>query len=96
MTIISKTLPAGKYVLFARVDTANENFTDSDAIGGCEIPGDSVSVGLLEDQTPGEVIALTSAISHAGGPVELKCHEASGNFDVDGASLTGVKVDSLG
>jgi hypothetical protein len=39
---------------------------------------------------------LTSAISHAGGAVLLTCTETSGNFDVEHASLTAIKVDSLG
>jgi len=96
MTIISKTVPAGKYVLVARVSASNEDFLESDAIGSCDIPGDSVGVRMAEDGDGGEELALTSAITHGGGAIELKCNEASGNFDVDSASLTGVKVDSLG
>lgn len=99
-TIISKTLDPGYYVLFARVSVTNnaDDVTD-EAIGSCSIPGDSEAVLLVDDARGSgtdEVLPLTSAVNHAGGALELKCTELNGNFDVESASLSGVKVTSLG
>ena len=98
-TIISKTVAAGNYVLFARVSVENAGDPDDEAIGSCSIPGDSEGV-LLVDGARGsgtdEVLALTAAVQHAGGALELKCGEATGNFDVESARLSGVKVSELG
>jgi hypothetical protein len=98
-TIITKTLAAGNYILFARISVTNAGDPADEAIGGCEIPGDSESVLLVDDARGSgtdEVMALTSAVNHGGGALELKCHESTGNFDVESARLSGVKVDSFG
>jgi hypothetical protein len=101
-TIISKTLPAGNYVLFARIEVLNAGWLHDVADGGCAMPGDSVpgtgtrgDVYFNEDDS-NTTITLTSAISHAGGAIEMNCTEESGDFDVYSASLTAIKVDSLG
>jgi hypothetical protein len=96
-TIISKTLPPGNYVLFARVSLQNLGFVRSDdAFGDCTIPGDHGPGPSLPGDETSASMALTSAISHAGGAIELKCTETGGDIDVSSASLSGVKVDSLG
>ena len=94
-TIISKVVPAGNYVLFATVHAFNTNYPGDYATGSCAIPGDSDGFYLPGDH-PAEGFALSSAISHQGGAIELRCTETGGNFDVERASLSGVKVDSLG
>jgi hypothetical protein len=93
-TIVSKTLPAGNYVLFARVDVDHKSTVDT-GVGGCDIPGDSEDLSLRNDYS-NAVIALTSTVAHSGGAIELKCTETSGDFEVNSAHLTAVKVDALG
>ena len=94
-TIVSKTLPAGNYVLFAQVEASRNPTTDVDAIGTCEIPGDETGT-VIDDEDLYDGLALTSAISHPGGAIELKCTESSGDLEIGGATLSGIKVDSLG
>lgn len=94
-TIISRTLPAGRYVLFAVVSGLNGDAGNDDAHAGCTIPGTEVNVIISED-VAGDVAALTSEHTHSGGAIELKCTEVSGDFRVNSATLSGVKVDSLG
>jgi hypothetical protein len=88
-------VPAGKYVLFARVQAQRNPTTDDAAVGGCRIPGDFSGVIILADELTDQQ-PLTSAISHPGGAIELTCTETSGDFQVGSASLSGVKVDALG
>jgi hypothetical protein len=94
-TIVSKTLPAGNYVLTAHVSTSSPNFADTSS-GYCDISGDRAEFNFPDGDTDNGNGTLTSAISHAGGAVLLTCTETSGNFDVEHASLTAIKVDSLG
>lgn len=93
-TIISKTLPAGKYVLFARVSVDRQSAADR-GNGGCDMPGDSDSAAITSDELD-TTLVLTSTIDHPGGAVTLTCTETSGDFQVDGAHLTAVKVDAIG
>jgi hypothetical protein len=94
-TIISKTLPAGKYVVTAHVLTFSPSFED-DASGECDITGDSAFFYFPDGDASNGNATLTSAISHPGGPLLLTCTETRGNFDVSNASLTAIKVDSIG
>ncbi len=103
--VVSKTLPAGTYLLFATVALVNQDGDgagDEVAAAECRIPGYSTGTqGLLWDSDFGtadtkETAALSSAIVHAGGAVELRCEEKAANVDVFGATLTAIKVDSLG
>lgn len=43
-----------------------------------------------------ETLAFTTAVAHPGGTIEITCTEEHGDFDVFSASLSGIKVDSLG
>jgi hypothetical protein len=94
-TIISKTLPAGNYIVTAHVDTFSPSFAD-DAFGHCDISGDRAGFFFPDGDGYNGNATLTAAISHAGGAVLLTCTETGGNFDVSNASLTAIKVDSLG
>lgn len=97
-TVISKVLAAGTYLLFASVDLENQD-RDSLSLGGCSIPGyNSELYRLNEDGQPGdtESISMASAITHTGGAVVLTCEEVDANVDVMEATLTAIKVDSLG
>jgi hypothetical protein len=103
--VISKTLPPGTYLLFASVSLVNR---DGDGAGDgvsaaeCRIPGYQTGTqGLFWNDEFGTVdtkesVALSSAISHAGGAIELRCEESAANVDVWNATLTAIKVDSLG
>ena len=50
----------------------------------------------MEDPNTFAALAMTSAIAHAGGAVQLKCTEFSGDFEIWDAQLSGIKVDTLG
>lgn len=97
-TIISKDLPAGNYVIFARVFadySSGSSQSITTGLGNCAIPGDAAGA-VLADRVHQGVIALTSTVAHQGGPITLTCTETSGDFEVLSAHLTAVKVDSLG
>jgi hypothetical protein len=96
MPVLSKSLPAGNYVLVARVELSNSSFA-LDTSGGarCNIPGDGSDV-LIDEGEPEGVVVLTSAIAHPGGIVAFTCTETSGNIDVFRSDISGVKVDALG
>jgi hypothetical protein len=109
-TVISKTLPAGKYLLFASVALANQDGSSSDHFSqaSCAIPGFTTGTVVLfypaeivsdiHNQLLGTVdsVSLASAIDHPGGAVELKCTEEEPDVDVHQATLTAIRVDSLG
>jgi hypothetical protein len=98
MTVISKTLPAGIYLLFATVELENQD-TDSLSLGSCSIPGfGSEGYRLDEDGEPGdtESISMTSIIDHQGGAVILACEEIDADVDVKRARLATIKVTTLG
>jgi len=102
--VISKTLPAGRYVLSASVALINRDGNQVDdgySRARCSIPGfDTGSHELVwPDEDFAEAkdsLSLSSAITHAGGAVELRCSEESADVDVWQATLTAIKVDSLG
>ena len=93
-TIISKTLPAGNYVLTAHVNLINPGSEGAD--GYCDIDGDHGDLYYSDVHLWLANVTLTSAITHPGGPVLVTCTEESGNIDVRNASLTAIKVDSIG
>lgn len=94
-TIISKTLPAGNYVVTAHVDTFSPSFAD-DAFGRCDIPGDTASFFFPDGDDINGNATLTAAVAHPGGAFLLTCTETGGNFDVNNASLTAITVSSIG
>ncbi len=102
--MISKTLPAASYLLFASVALINQDgnaAADEESEARCKIPGyDTGSVDLVwgdvETAETKVSVSLASAINHAGGAVELRCEETSADVDVWNATLTAITVDSLG
>lgn len=102
-TVISKVLPAGTYLLFASVDVENRD-TDSPSLFACSIPGyvspgvgpGDVAHTLGESSGQVESVSMASAITHPGGAVSLVCQEMVADVDVSQATLTAIKVDSLG
>jgi hypothetical protein len=99
-TVISKDLPAGTYLLFASLELKNED-GDSLSDARCSMPGYATGLFRL-DEDDGTVaghresISMASAISHAGGAVVLSCTEERADVNVTQATLTAIKVDSLG
>jgi len=99
-TIVSKTLPAGSYLLFGSVELVNHD-NDDPSFGQCRIPGYLADGAWLDEGTGGTVgrsesISMASAITHPGGPVVLSCEEIEGNVDVEQATLSAIKLNSLG
>ena len=99
-TVISKTIPAGTYLLFASVELKNQD-GDSTSNGQCNIPGYQSGFFRLDEDAgfvPGsaESISLASAINHPGGAVALTCEEFSADVDVTQATLSAIKLSSLG
>lgn len=97
MTILSETLPAGNYLLFAHVVGETPSFDDG-AEGYCDLASDHAALRLSDDPQErfNNNMSLLSAIVHDGGPVALTCTEDGGNFDVARASLAAIKLDSIG
>jgi hypothetical protein len=85
-TIVSKSVPAGSYVLFASVGVSSR---EDVAVGSCTIPGGQI--GTVMDGDRLAALALTSAISPGGGVIELKCTESSGDFQIDSAYSRGLR-----
>ena len=93
-TILSKTMPAGNYVLYAAL-TATYDVSDGQGSGVCYLPG-SVTIRVQPADDVWYVpVAITSAIAHSGGAIELKCTEGSGDLEIIEAQMSGIKVDSL-
>lgn len=101
---LTKTLPAGKYVLNASVDIQGYG-SPSGYMGGisvvdCWIPGfKTASYYLSPDGTyvaEMESLSLSSTVDHPGGPVTLRCERSWNDAVVLDASLTAVKVGTLG
>ena len=99
-TVISKTIPAGLYLLFASVELQNGDAGVDSSAGSCSIPGwfeEGIHIVPEADVLwPAESLSLSSAITHPGGPVELTCTEQEADVDVSFASLVAIKVGSLG
>lgn len=100
-TILSETLPAGNYLLFAHVDATTPAFAgDEGNSGRCNIPNDSAEISIPDDPddrgTTNNNMTLVGAVIHGGGAVALTCTELEGNFDVQSATFAAIKVDSLG
>jgi hypothetical protein len=104
-TVVSKNLPAGKYLLHANAELESLGNPSTGYMGGisvveCWIPGyQSADYYLDPDGTyisEMESLSLNSAIDHPGGAVELKCDRVWNDARVREAALTAVRVGSLG
>ena len=95
-TIISVNVPAGKYIVNAHVAVYSPSFAGNAVDGRCTLGGDTAEAYAPDDsEWAGDDLTLTTAIE-TGGLLQLRCKELSGNFDVLNASMTGIRVDSLG
>jgi hypothetical protein len=99
-SVLSKTLPPGKYVVFASVELANKDL-DSTSWGSCDLshPGGSIySTGthIVDDIADYDSLSLTGAFEHGSGAVLLACTETQANVDVETATLVAIRVDSIG
>jgi hypothetical protein len=99
-SVLSKTLPAGKYILVATVELENKDL-DSTSWGSCDLSRQSgiiASTGthIVDDIADLESLTMTGAIDHGGGSILIACTETQANVDVRTASLVAVKVDTLG
>jgi hypothetical protein len=112
MTVISKSVPAGTYVVFASAELYSEDDNDT-SMGYCSIPGYVTSGGDLwggavlgheldDDDTDldtgnTESLSLTSTVTLASpGAIELKCKETEADVDLSRAALVALKVGALG
>lgn len=99
-SVLSKTLPAGKYLLFATVELVNRDL-DSTSWGSCDLSrqaGTIASTGthIVDDIADYETLSMMSALDHTGGSILLACTETQANVDVESASLLAIEVGSLG
>lgn len=101
---LTKTLPAGTYVLNASVDIQGYGST-SGYMGGisvvdCWIPGFKTASYYLSPNgtyvAQMESLSLNSTVVHPGGALSLRCERSWNDAVVLDASLTAVKVGSLG
>lgn len=101
-TVLSKSLPAGTYLLVASVELTNRDSVSQGgfSIGSCSMPGYTTGSNVVRAQasqvTGSASLSLSSVIAHPGGAVELKCSEEEADIDVLNATLTAIKVGSLG
>lgn len=101
-TVLFKSLPAGTYLLVASVELTNQDSVSAGgfSIGSCSMPGYTTGSNVVRAQasqvTGSASLSLSSVITHPGGPVELKCSEEEADIDVLNATLTAIKVGSLG
>lgn len=95
--VLSKTLPAGSYVITAVVGFNNNTAVADTAIGSCEM-GPSTRRGVVAQEGDGsaKTVTLTTAVAHGGGAFNVSCTESSGDLQISGASLVAIQVSSLG
>lgn len=99
-SVLSKTLPPGKYVLMATVELVNRDL-DSTSWGSCDLSrqaGVIAATGthIVDDIADYDSLSLAGAIDHGGGSILLACTETQADVDVESATLVAIKVDSLG
>ena len=103
--VVSKNLPAGKYVLSATAEVQSAGNPTTGYMGGiavvdCYIPGYHTDSYYLSPNgtyvAESESLSLNSVVDHPGGAVALKCSRTWNNARVTEAALTAVKVGSLG
>lgn len=102
--VISKDLPAGKYILSATVDVrgagSSTGYMGGIAVVDCALPGyKTASVYLKANDTyvsEQKSLSLHAGITHAGGPVALTCSRTWNSAYIEAAAMTAIKVDALG
>jgi hypothetical protein len=102
--ILTMTLPAGNYLLAASIDVRgaglSTGYQGGIGIADCTLGGyKTASVYLKVDDTyisEQKSLSLNVGITHPGGQVTLSCSRTWNNIYVDAASMTAIKVDTLG
>jgi hypothetical protein len=98
-SVLSKTLPPGKYLLFVTVELANKDL-DSTSWGSCDLSRQAGTIAAtgahIVDIADYETLSMTAAVDHGGGSILLACTEVQANVDVDSATLLALEVGSLG
>jgi hypothetical protein len=92
-TVVSLSLPAGKYILNATA-TLNVFAGTGDEVN-CHLADSSSAISSVSVQVPGlSSISLTGA-SSVGGTVSLQCADTVGGAVSDSANLTAIPVAAL-
>jgi hypothetical protein len=92
-TLISKNVPAGSYVINARVEANNTDPDPQDLYCGLNI-GDNVRVRIDGDREGAQTVALQGvAVFNAPDTITLSC--IGFQIFVDESVLTAIKVDSI-
>jgi hypothetical protein len=102
--ILTMTLPAGNYILAASIDVRgaglSTGYQGGIGVADCTLGGaKTASFYLKADDTyvsEQKSLSLNVGITHSGGPVTLTCSRTWNNIAVAAASMTAVKVDTLG
>jgi hypothetical protein len=91
IVVLSRTMPAGNYVVTARL-----NVFGGVAAGACWISGDRATF-TISDVSPEVHLTVTAGVAHGGGAIDLRCSKASffSSYFVESASMTGVLVNTL-
>lgn len=99
---VSMDLPAGSYVIEARAGLQNSGYTSDGVSAICRMPGGVVVFKFLNGRTDTdwhstqEIVELTTAINHAGGPLEvLDCFSSSDSVSVGEITLLATPVGSV-
>lgn len=96
VTVSSKTLPAGNFLLNGYADLRNTSSTDA-ASGYCYLSGNN-RLAVYYDLPPGVRMQLPLAASEsvgAGWAFEVRCQGLSGSAEARSAFATAVQVDAL-
>ena len=99
-SVLSKTLPAGKYILFATIELVNRDL-DSTSWGNCDLSRQAGTIAgtgthIVDDVADYETLSMMAPLDHTGGSILLACTETQADVDVESATLVALKVDSLG
>jgi hypothetical protein len=93
--VLSKSLPAGKYVLSASVDVSNTS--SGTTYVTCSIAGPSPAASATASVGPflRESLSIDGTLDFAGGTVTVRCIGAPNPSRAQARALTAIKVDSI-
>jgi hypothetical protein len=94
--VLSKSLPAGKYVLSASVDVGNTSsglaYVTCSIAGGSPAATATASVGAFHRES----LSIDGTLDFTGGTIAVHCIGAPNPTSAQARALTAVKVDSIG
>jgi hypothetical protein len=94
--VITKTLRAGAYLLFANVEIKNKDADSTSSMDYCSIPGYTTTEPIKVEEGSSQIVSFMSAVNHPGGAVVLTCDEFIADVDIASATLSALEVSSLG